>query len=82
MLNRREWRILSIKTFFHFKCNIRMDLDFHVRIHTCKKRVSAKQPQDCRLQQTANVMTKSLICKTIRIMNREMFKPCNLLRES
>ena len=32
MLNRKEWQILSIKTFVHFKCNIRMNLDFHVRI--------------------------------------------------
>ena len=44
MLNRRKWGILSIKTFVHFKCNIRMDLDFYLRVRTCKKRVNRKQP--------------------------------------
>ena len=44
MLSRREWRILAIKTFVHFKCNIRMDLDFYVRVRTYKKRVTGKQP--------------------------------------
>ena len=43
MLNRRELWILSIKTFVHFKYNIRLDLDFYVRVRTCKKRVSGKQ---------------------------------------
>ena len=44
MVNRREWRIPFIKTFVHFKCNIEMDLDFYVRVRTCKKRVTGKQP--------------------------------------
>ena len=44
MVNRREWWILFIKTFVHFKCNIEMDLDFYVRVRTCKKRVTGKQP--------------------------------------
>ena len=44
MLNRREPGILSIKTFVHCKCNIKMDLDFYVRVRTSKKRVTGKQP--------------------------------------
>ena len=27
---------------FYFKCNIGMDLDFYVRVRTCKKRVTGK----------------------------------------
>ena len=42
MLIRRECWILSIKAFFYFKCNIGMDLDFYVRVRTCKKRVAGK----------------------------------------
>ena len=34
MLNRRESWILSIKTFVHCKCNIKIDLDFYVRVCT------------------------------------------------
>ena len=44
MLNRRECWILSIKTFVYFEYNIEMDLDFHVRVCTSKKRVTGKQP--------------------------------------
>ena len=44
MQNRRECWILSIKTFVYFKCNIEMDWDFYVRVGTCKKRVTGKQP--------------------------------------
>ena len=33
----------SIKTFVHFKFNIKMDLDFYVRVRTCKKRLTGKQ---------------------------------------
>ena len=32
------------KTFVHFKCSIKMDLDFYVSVRTCKKRVTGKQP--------------------------------------
>ena len=44
MLNHGECWILSIKTFVHFKCNIKIDLDFYARVRTCKKRVTGKQP--------------------------------------
>ena len=54
MLNRRESWILSIKTFVHCKCNIKMDLDFYVRVRTCKKRVTGKQPLE------SNVSRKSV----------------------
>ena len=43
MLTRRECRVLFIKTFVHFKCNIEIDLDFYVRVRTCVKRVTGKQ---------------------------------------
>ena len=44
MLTRRERWILSMKTIVHFKCNIEMDLEFYVRVRTCEKRVTGKQP--------------------------------------
>ena len=33
-----------MKTFVCFKYNIEMDLDFYVRVCTCKKRLTGKQP--------------------------------------
>ena len=33
-----------MKTIVHFKCNIEMDLEFYVRVRTCEKRVTGKQP--------------------------------------
>ena len=35
-----------MKTIVHFKCNIEMDLEFYVRVRTCEKRVTEKQPLD------------------------------------
>ena len=46
MLNRTECWILTIKTFVYFKCNIEMDLDFYVRVRTCKERITGKQLWD------------------------------------
>ena len=44
MLTRRECRILSMKTIVHFKCYTEMDLEFYVRVRTCEKPVTGKQP--------------------------------------
>ena len=44
MLTRSECWIPSIETFVHLKCNIEIDLDFYVRVRTCEKRVTGKQP--------------------------------------
>ena len=49
MLTRRECLILSMKTIVHFKCNIEMDLDFYVRVRTCEKRLTGKQPLEKKL---------------------------------
>ena len=32
------------KHLFIYKCNIEMDLEFYVRVRTCEKRVTGKQP--------------------------------------
>ena len=43
MLTRSEYRVLSIKTFVDFKCNIDIDSDLYVRVRTSVKRVAGKQ---------------------------------------
>ena len=44
MLTHSEYQVLSIKSFVDFKCNIDIDLDFYVRVRTCVKRETGKQP--------------------------------------
>ena len=47
MLKHRACCIFFIKTFVHFKCNIKMDVNFYVRLDfliTCKNAVTGKQP--------------------------------------
>ena len=44
MLTRWECLILSMKTFAHFECNIEIYLEFYVRVGTCEKRATGKQP--------------------------------------
>ena len=42
--------MFSVKAFVHFKCNNEIDLDFYVRVRTCEKRVTGKQPLDAFLR--------------------------------
>ena len=44
MLTRKECLVPSIEKFVHFRYNIDIDLDFYVRVRTCVKRVTGKQP--------------------------------------
>ena len=60
MLTRRECRVLSIKTFVHFKYNIDIDLVFYVRVRACIKRVTGKQPLDSRGKQPCKHVLPSL----------------------
>ena len=56
MLTRRECRVRSINTFVPLKCNIDIDLDFHVRVRTCVKRVTGKQPSELRHEQQLHTL--------------------------